>query len=53
MSYLAECDGDCTTYDATEADWVKMNHFGLDTSQTVSDELRDFMTRKGENYFRT
>ena len=53
MDYLASCNGDCTTYDATEADCVKMAHFGLDTKQTVSDELRGFMTRKGETYHPT
>lgn len=53
MSYLAECtNGDCTTYDATEADWVKMNEFGLDMSQTISEELRGFMKRKDEDYYR-
>lgn len=30
IDYLASCDGDCSSFDATNAGWTKMAEFGVD-----------------------
>jgi len=50
VDYLASCDGDCTTYDATDANFVKVAEFGIDMSQTIEPELRNLMAAKPEVY---
>lgn len=51
MDYIAECDGDCSSYDATSASWVKLAEFGIDNSQSISSDLRQTMTNKPEPYY--
>ncbi|KAJ7108466.1 glycosyl hydrolase family 61-domain-containing protein [Mycena crocata] len=51
LDYITSCNGDCTTFDATNAGWTKIAHAGLDTSQTISSGLRNAMKNKPEEYF--
>lgn len=50
IDYLASCDGDCSSFDATNAGWTKMAQFGVDKTQTISQELRGLMAAKPEVY---
>jgi hypothetical protein len=50
FDYIAECDGDCSKFDATNADWVKLAQFGLDTSSSISGDLKNRMAAKPEPY---
>ncbi|KAF5329908.1 hypothetical protein D9758_018257 [Tetrapyrgos nigripes] len=49
--YIASCNGECSKFDAANADWVKLAEFGLDKSQSVSSELRNAMDGKPEPYY--
>ncbi|KAJ7108462.1 glycosyl hydrolase family 61-domain-containing protein [Mycena crocata] len=51
LDYITSCDDDCTKFDATGAGWTKIAHAGLDMSQSISDELRNTMKNKPEEYF--
>lgn len=51
FDYIASCNGDCTKFNAADADWVKLAQFGLDTSAGISDDLRNRMAAKPEPYF--
>jgi len=53
IDYLASCDGDCSSFDATNAGWTKMAQFGVDKTQTISQELRGLMAAKPEVYHPT
>lgn len=49
--YIAECtNGDCTSFDASQAGWTKLDLFGLDTSQSITDQLRNALAAKPEPY---
>jgi len=49
--YITSCNGDCSSFDATNAGWVKIAEFGLDKSQSISSELRNAMAGKPEPYY--
>ncbi|KAF5366900.1 hypothetical protein D9757_011392 [Collybiopsis confluens] len=50
-TYIAPCsNGDCTTFDASQASWVKLQMDGLDMSQSISSNLRSTMAGKPEPY---
>ncbi|KAK7453311.1 hypothetical protein VKT23_011986 [Stygiomarasmius scandens] len=54
--YIASCNGDCSSFsssDAGNAGWTKLATFGLDTSQSISDDLRTTMANKPEEYYPT
>ncbi|TRM64799.1 glycosyl hydrolase family 61-domain-containing protein [Schizophyllum amplum] len=51
MNYLASCDGDCNTADVTNAGWTKIDEFGIDFSQSISDNLRNALASKPEPYY--
>ncbi|KAJ7072816.1 glycosyl hydrolase family 61-domain-containing protein [Mycena amicta] len=53
FDYITSCNGDCTTFDATNVGWTKIAHSGLDMSQTISSSLRETMKNKPEEYFPT
>ncbi|KAJ7935278.1 glycosyl hydrolase family 61-domain-containing protein [Mycena leptocephala] len=53
FDYITSCNEDCTTFDATNAGWTKLAHAGIDTSKTISNELRATMKGKPEQYFPT
>ncbi|KAJ7736871.1 glycosyl hydrolase family 61-domain-containing protein [Mycena metata] len=53
FDYITSCNGDCSTFDATNADWTKIAHGGIDTSKSISSELRATMKGKPEEYFPT
>ncbi|KAJ6593315.1 glycosyl hydrolase family 61-domain-containing protein [Mycena capillaripes] len=53
FDYITSCNGDCTTFDATNAGWTKLAHAGIDTSKTISSDLRATMKGKPEQYFPT
>ncbi|KAJ7496748.1 glycoside hydrolase family 61 protein [Mycena latifolia] len=53
IDYITSCNGDCTTFDATNAGWTKIAHAGMDTSQTISSALRTTMKNKPEQYYPT
>ncbi|KAL1747150.1 glycoside hydrolase family 61 protein [Schizophyllum fasciatum] len=50
MDYLTSCDGDCSKADVTNAGWTKIDEFGIDFSQTISDDLRNALASKPEPY---
>ncbi|KAJ4475008.1 glycoside hydrolase family 61 protein [Lentinula aciculospora] len=53
-TYIASCtNGDCTTFDASEGSWVKLEMDGIDLSQSISDDLRSTMAAKPEEYYPT
>ncbi|KAJ3876182.1 glycoside hydrolase family 61 protein [Lentinula edodes] len=53
-TYMASCtNGDCTTFDASQGSWVKLEMDGLDLSQSISDDLRSTMAGKPEAYYPT
>lgn len=53
-SYVTKCtSGDCTSFDASQGSWVKLAIFGIDRSETISDDLRDTMKNKPEEYYPT
>jgi len=51
FDYITPCNGDCSKFDATNADWVKLAQFGLDTSSSISDDLKNRMAAKPEPYY--
>ncbi|KAJ7125273.1 glycosyl hydrolase family 61-domain-containing protein [Mycena epipterygia] len=53
FDYITSCNGDCTAFDATNAGWTKIAHAGIDTSQTISSQLRETMKNKPEQYYPT
>ncbi|KAJ7270119.1 glycosyl hydrolase family 61-domain-containing protein [Mycena haematopus] len=53
FDYITACPKDCSTYDATNAEWTKLAHAGIDMSETISPQLRETMTNKPEKYFPT
>ncbi|KAJ7032717.1 glycosyl hydrolase family 61-domain-containing protein [Mycena alexandri] len=53
FDYITSCNGDCSTFDATNAGWTKIAHGGIDTSKSISSELRATMKGKPEEYFPT
>ncbi|KAJ6590027.1 glycoside hydrolase family 61 protein [Mycena vulgaris] len=53
FDYITSCNGDCAKFDATNAGWTKIAHAGIDTSQTISSELRATMKGKPEQYYPT
>ncbi|KAF5391820.1 hypothetical protein D9757_001697 [Collybiopsis confluens] len=53
-SYMARCTGStCANYDASQASWVKLAMFGIDKTETISDDLRETMKNKPEEYYPT
>ncbi|KAE9396345.1 hypothetical protein BT96DRAFT_824806 [Gymnopus androsaceus JB14] len=52
-SYIAGCNGDCTTFDASQGSWVKLALFGIDRTETISNDLRTTMQGKPEEYYPT
>ncbi|KAI4523027.1 hypothetical protein K525DRAFT_222481 [Schizophyllum commune Loenen D] len=50
MDYLTSCNGDCKDADVTNAGWTKIDEFGIDFSQTISDNLRNALASKPEPY---
>ncbi|KAL1694255.1 glycoside hydrolase family 61 protein [Schizophyllum commune] len=50
MDYLTSCNGDCKDADVTNAGWTKIDEFGIDFSQTISDDLRNALASKPEPY---
>ncbi|KAJ6491679.1 glycoside hydrolase [Mycena vitilis] len=50
FDYITSCNGDCTTFDATNAGWTKLAHAGMDMSQSISSDLRATMAGKPEPY---
>ncbi|KAJ7603726.1 glycosyl hydrolase family 61-domain-containing protein [Mycena rosella] len=53
IDYITSCNGDCTTFDATNAGWTKIAHAGMDMSQSISSALRATMKAKPEQYYPT
>ncbi|KAJ7725648.1 glycosyl hydrolase family 61-domain-containing protein [Mycena maculata] len=53
FDYITSCNGDCTTFDSTNAGWTKIAHAGIDMSQTISSDLRETMKNKPEQYYPT
>ncbi|KAJ7503113.1 glycoside hydrolase [Mycena galericulata] len=53
FDYITSCNGDCTTFDSTNAGWTKIAHAGIDTTQTISSQLRETMKNKPEPYYPT
>ncbi|THU76439.1 hypothetical protein K435DRAFT_846600 [Dendrothele bispora CBS 962.96] len=54
--YITSCNGACSSFSASDAGtagWTKLATFGLDTSQSISDDLRTTMTNKPEEYYPT
>ncbi|KAK0469255.1 glycoside hydrolase family 61 protein [Desarmillaria tabescens] len=51
--YIASCNGDCSSFDASTAGWSLLDKMGIDYSQTISDGLRTTMTNKPEKYYPT
>ncbi|KAF5329910.1 hypothetical protein D9758_018255 [Tetrapyrgos nigripes] len=49
--YIASCNGPCSNFDASNGDWVKLAQWGLDSSEWVSEELRNTMEGKPEPYY--
>jgi len=51
LDYITPCtNGDCTTFDATNAGWTLLDKSGIDFSQTISSSLKTAMTNKPEPY---
>jgi hypothetical protein len=40
MTYLADCGGDCTTFDATKAEWFKVDQAGQSSSGWYQKDIR-------------
>ncbi|KAF5335885.1 hypothetical protein D9758_017546 [Tetrapyrgos nigripes] len=54
--YITSCNGACSSFtadDAGNAGWTKLATWGLDTSQSISDDLRETMAGKPEEYYPT
>ncbi|KIY49623.1 hypothetical protein FISHEDRAFT_24835, partial [Fistulina hepatica ATCC 64428] len=52
VDYITSCgDSGCTSFDATNAGWTKVDEFGIDPNQTISDDLRTTMSEKPEEYY--
>ncbi|KAJ7647793.1 glycosyl hydrolase family 61-domain-containing protein [Roridomyces roridus] len=51
FDYITSCNGDCTTFDSTNAGWTKIAHAGIDMTQTISNDLRQTMKNKPEPYY--
>ncbi|KAG7451613.1 uncharacterized protein BT62DRAFT_1000869 [Guyanagaster necrorhizus] len=51
--YIATCNGDCSSFDASTAGWSLLDKMGIDYSQTISDDLRTTMANKPEEYYPT
>lgn len=50
---IADCGDDCTSVDPSTLLWNRFVYDGLDTSETISDGLRQTMTNKPETYYPT
>ncbi|ESK88398.1 glycoside hydrolase family 61 protein [Moniliophthora roreri MCA 2997] len=49
--YIAECtNGDCRTFDASQAGWSKLDLFGIDMGTSITQKLRDGLASKPEPY---
>jgi hypothetical protein len=48
--YITSCNGECSAFDATNAGWTRLTSDGLDTSQSISEDLRSTMANKPEAY---
>ncbi|KAF9026832.1 hypothetical protein BDZ89DRAFT_926598, partial [Hymenopellis radicata] len=48
---IADCGGDCSSADPASLSWNRIYYWGLDTSQSISDGLRQTMTDKPEPYY--
>ncbi len=48
---IADCGGDCSSADPASLLWNRIYYWGLDTSQSISDGLRQTMTNKPEAYY--
>jgi len=51
FDYIASCNGDCSSFNAADADWVKLAQSGLDNSAGISNDLRNRMAAKPEPYY--
>jgi hypothetical protein len=52
IDYIAPCtNGNCAQFDASNAKWTKLAASGLDTSYSISGNLRNRMASKPERYY--
>ncbi|KIY68975.1 lytic polysaccharide monooxygenase [Cylindrobasidium torrendii FP15055 ss-10] len=50
---IASCDGDCSSADPASLKWNRILYDGYDTTQTISDGLKQSMSNKPEPYYPT
>lgn len=51
LNYLADCKGDCTKFDPTNAGWTKISADGVNMNAEISSDLRRTMAGKPEPYY--
>ncbi|KAF9073926.1 glycosyl hydrolase family 61-domain-containing protein [Rhodocollybia butyracea] len=53
-SYISHCtNDDCSTTDPSQSSWIKLALFGIDKTETISNDLRETMQNKPEEYYPT